>query len=451
MAPVRTLAAAAALVAVSVAAGGCGKKPDAVKPLQLTVWGVAESSGDMSPLITAVTASHPNVRIKYEQRSADTYAADLVGALAAGRGPDIFAFPAGQLRRWQELLQPAPQKYSLPVTQAKRTLLSKQQVVVAKTYTSLTPRQVEERFVSTVANDSVASGKLYGLPVAVDTLALAYNQALLDGSQVAQAPDDWVTFKDAVARLTRSDAAGNLQQSGAAMGTGSNVTNAAALASLLMMQGGVQFPVNDEPVLAARGDVNPAAEALRFYSDFSQSSRETYSWNVRQPNDREALAAGRVAMAFLTPTQIAQVRRSQPSLPLVVTGVPQLAGASPAAVADYWLYGVAKASKDGQRAWGALQQLATNEGALAKFASSAKRGPTLRAVAAGLQAGDNAEVAALADQALVAKPWFYGYDRPAAERAFAGALDRVAAATVTIDQALVDLGRQLRLTFQPSK
>jgi ABC-type glycerol-3-phosphate transport system substrate-binding protein len=186
MAPVRSIAAAAALVAATVFVGGCGKQPAAVKPLQLTVWGVAESSGSMAPLISSVTSKHPNVRIKYEQQDADTYAADLVAALAAGRGPDIFAFPAGELRRWQELLQPAPQRYSLPVLQSKRTLLSKQQVVVAKAYDSLTPRQVSERFVRTVANDSVAGGKLYGLPVAVDTLALAYNQALLDGSRVAR-------------------------------------------------------------------------------------------------------------------------------------------------------------------------------------------------------------------------------------------------------------------------
>ncbi len=450
MAPVRTFVAATALVAVSLVISGCGTPAANVKPIKLTMWGVTESSGDIAPLIAAVTASHPNVRVDYVQKDTETYATDLVEALAAGRGPDIFAFPAGQVRRWQDLLQPAPQKYALPVYYTKKTLLSRQQVVAEQTYDSLTPRQVESRFVRTVANDSLANGQLYGLPVAVDTLMLAYNQALLDGSRVAQAPDDWVTFKDAVVKLTQRDTAGNLQQSGAAMGTGSNITNAAALASLLMLQGGVSFPVNDEPVLTGRGETLPAAEALRFYADFSQSSRETYSWNTRLANDREALAAGRVAMTFLTPIQVAQLRQQQPSLPLTVTGVPQLGGAAPAAVADYWLYGVAKASKDGQRVWGVLQQLATNEAALAKFAATSKRGPTLRTVATKLQTNDNPEVVALADQALIAQPWFYGYDKPAAERVFASVLDRVATASVTIDQALAELNRQLRLTFQPS-
>lgn len=448
MAPVRSLLAAAAIVAAGAAVAGCGKQPAAATPLNLTVWGVNEPSGAVATLVASVTAGHPGVRISYVQKDPATYEGELVAALAAGRGPDIFAFPAGQVERWKEFLQPAPASYTLPAYQLKRTLLSRQQVAVAQEYAGLTPRQVESRFVRTVANDSLADGRIYGLPLAVDTLVLAYNQALLDSSRVAQVPGDWVSFKDAVAKLTQRDGAGNFQQSGAAIGTGSNVTNAAALASLLMLQGGVAFPVNEQPELASRADPSPAGEALRFYSEFSQSSRETYTWGTRLPRDTEALAAGRVAMAFLTPSQVAQVRKQQPGLPLAAAAVPQLNESSPVAVADYWLYGVARASREGQRAWGMLQQLATADGPLAAFAVAAERGPALRSVAAKLQASDQPTVAALADQALVAQPWFYGYDRSGAERAFAGTLDRLSTSSLTLEQAVAELNRQLRLAFQ---
>lgn len=447
MAPFRSFIAAAAVAVAGLTLAGCGSQEQA-KPLSLTVWGVAESSGQVAPLIAAATANHPNVRVSYVQKDPGTYHDDLVEALAAGKGPDIFAFPAGQVERWKSLLQPAPTQYTLPTRKVERTLLSRKESIVAQKFASLTLGQIESRFVRTVVNDGVSESRLYGLPLAVDTLVLAYNQALLDSSRVAEPPADWVSFNRAVELLTQRDLSGGLQQSGAAIGTGSNVTNAASLASLLMLQGGVSFPVNDPPTLVGRGESQPAAEALRFYLDFSQSTRDTYTWNQRMPNDREALASGRLAMAFLTPTQVAALRRQQPSLPLAVAAVPQLEGASRVAVADYWLYGVAKASKDGQRAWGLLQQVATNEPALEAFAASGKRGPTLRAVAAKLQSNDSPEVVALADQALVAQPWYYGQDRPAAEAAFAGTIDRAATASLTIEQALSELSRLLRLTYR---
>jgi hypothetical protein len=220
-----------------------------------------------------------------------------------------------------------------------------------------------------------------------------------------------------------------------------------------MAQGGVDFSGDRVPDFSGgvRGSDGPGEEALRFYTDFSQRTKETYSWDSRQPNAAEAVAAGRVAMAFLNPSSVARLRHEQPRLPLLMAAVPQLDDSgTPVAMADYWLYGVAKASHDGQRSWGVLQEMATNEAALAKFAETSKRGPTLRAVATTLQQSDDPEVVALANQSLVARTWYHGYSLAAAQRAFSTVLDSLSAGTTNAEDAIGELGRLVRLTYQPN-
>ena len=439
------------LIAAGLIVSGCGSSAISTKPLHVTMWGVTESSRDIEPLISAVIAKHPTVRVTYQQHDSATYATELVEALAAGRGPDIFAFPAGETRRWQEFLQSAPKQFILPVNEVQNTLLQKKNVVVGKIYPTLTPKQLDSMFVKTVAADSLLDSNLYGLPLAVDTLTLTYNQALLDSGRVGQPPQDWNTFKDAVIKLTHRDSNGTITQSGTALGTGSNISNSASIVALLMSQGGIDFSGERAPDFSGgqRGAGSPGEEALRFYSDFSQKTKETYSWDGRQPMVTEAVASGRVAMAFFTPNTVAKLKQQQPRLPLLMTAVPQLNDSgSPAAIADYWLYGVAKASPEGSRAWGVLQEMATNEPALSKFAATTKRGPTLRSVATLLQQSDDPEVVALANQSLVARTWYHGYDLIATQRAFNTVLDAVSAGTTTISNAIAELSRLVRLTYQ---
>jgi ABC-type glycerol-3-phosphate transport system substrate-binding protein len=445
------LGALVALIAASLVVSGCGSTAIATKPLNVTMWGVTESSRDIESLIAAVIANHPTVRVTYQQHDPATYATELVEALAAGRGPDIFAFPAGETRRWQEFMRPAPKQFILPVNEVQNTLLQKKNVVVGKIYSTLTPKQLDSMFVKTVAADALLDTNLYGLPLAVDTLTLTYNQALLDSGRVGQPPQDWNTFKDAAIKLTHRDSNGTITQSGAALGTGSNISDSANIVALLMTQGGVDLSGSRAPDFSGgqRGAGSPSEEALRFYSDFSQKTKETYSWDGRQPAVVEAVAAGRVAMAFLTPSTVARLRQQQPRLPLLMTAVPQLNDSgSPAAIADYWLYGVAKASPEGQRAWGVLQEMTTNEPALSKFATTTRRGPTLRSVAVSLQQSDDPEVVALANQSLVARTWYHGYDLTAAQRSFNTVLDAVSAGTTNISDAVLELTRLVRLTYQ---
>lgn len=430
---------------------GCATTQD-VKPFSLTIWGVQESGDEWSPLIKEIISAHPGVKISYQQKNELNYRQELLEALAAGKGPDIFAVPAGELNKYEPLLQASPSKYTLPIKKIKKTIIQQQEVVVSQDYTGLTVNQLNKNFVKTVAEDVVLNGKIMALPLAVDTIMLGYNQSLLDAARIPQPPTNWTTFKDSVVQLTKRDSAGEFRQIGAAMGGGSNITNSADIVMMIMMQNGVAISKTHAPNFTAdnEDEGSAAAEALRFYTDFAQPTKETYTWNTKQPSSLEMLGNGRAAMGFITPLQAKQIRQQHSSLPLVLTTVPQLNDDSiPITVANYWVYGVAKKSPNATKAWGILQQVAANKNLLTSLAKTNKRGPTLREVAQELQNNDDSEIVALANQSLAARSWYHGFDKIKANQGFNKVIESVLKNEKTVVQALSELNTLIRVTYNP--
>lgn len=441
------------LVAAAVVAAGCSPTPAAVRPLSLKVWGVDDTSDEVNALISRLAKSHPGIAVSYEQRPAETYEHDLLSALAAGTGPDIFAVPAGDLRRWMPYLQPAPPQFQLPVTKVKRQLFSSKEVTVAQTYAGLSARQVNRQFVGTVGADALIGGQLYGLPLAVDTLVLAYNQTMLDAARLPQAPEDWTSFQSYVIQLTARGEGGRFRQSGAAIGMGQNVANAADIVTMIMAQNGTSFPPDAEPNFSAAVREedelrSPAGEAVRFYTDFANPTRESYTWNATQPESIQALASGQAAMALLTPAQLADLRLRASRLNLNVAPAPQLDGAAvPVAAATYWLYGVAKQSPEGSRAWGVLQRMLTDDDGLAEALRVRKRGPATRSLVDRFLRDEDTDLGVVANQALIARTWYHGLNLRAAERAVTETVDKVVAGNLAIDAALAELTRVVGVTY----
>src|SRR5579884_423955 len=59
-------------------------------PVTLNVWMTFEDSENLDPIFSDYKKTHPNVTIIYTKKNVDTYEQDLLNALAAGNGPDIF-------------------------------------------------------------------------------------------------------------------------------------------------------------------------------------------------------------------------------------------------------------------------------------------------------------------------------------------------------------------------
>ena len=150
----------------------------------------------------------------------------------------------------------------------------------------------------------VRGGKIYGLPLSVDSLALIYNRTMLDNAGITKAPSTWLEVKEAVKKLTLQDDEGNIVQSGIALGGSKNINRTSDILSLLMMQNGTEMvdPTGRKIMFAETSpysddkNYRPGMEALRFYSDFAMPSKEVYSWNSAMPEASEAFVTGSLAM-----------------------------------------------------------------------------------------------------------------------------------------------------------
>lgn len=283
--------------------GGCFKKPVAEtkvagKPVELVYYKLFDDEDIFSPLISQYQTLNPNVKIKYRKfTDPDEYYRTILNELAEGQGPDIISVPNYWLKRNARKLSPIdPAMYS--------------------------PEKFAETFVSVAEKDSVfvdpkdGVRKVFGFPLAVDTLALYYNKSFYEDrvpSRGRPAPT-WDEFKDDVYKLTKEDNSfERFELAGTAMGRADNIARAMDILYLLMLQYKAVLYNSDlteanfagqNAVTASGASINPVTEALNLYTSFGLSTQKNYSWNEYMVDadspvkEVETFARGKVATIF---------------------------------------------------------------------------------------------------------------------------------------------------------
>src|SRR5262249_51853192 len=143
---------------------------------------------------------HPQVTITVEQKSADSYFQDVKDAWAQDQGPDIVTIPNTDLTTWQEFLTAEPRETKVATVQTRKVLFRKETSVVLATTSMLTPHQIRSDFVDIVGKDVISvddktkAEKVYGLPLAMDTLLLFANRDLLSSAGIAEPAKTWSEF-----------------------------------------------------------------------------------------------------------------------------------------------------------------------------------------------------------------------------------------------------------------
>jgi multiple sugar transport system substrate-binding protein len=435
------LLATAALLALPLLGVQCRlfpqKAQEAVRPITLKYWRVFDDADTLAPTIANYRTAHPNITVEYRKLRSEEYERELIQAFAEDRGPDILSIHASSIRRFQPLLTPLPPQLTVGRIEIRGTL-KKEAVPVVETKPSLTLRQLQTNFVDVVHSDIVipvksddpAQGtveRIYGLPLAVDTLAMFYNRDLLDKAGIAEPPKTWGEFQQAAKRLTKLDAQGNVIQAGAALGTGANVERAADLVALLMMQNGTQMTdengfatFNLIPATLRGRPAPPGEEAVVFYTDFANPTKEVYTWNLNMPNSMETFVTGRSAFFFGYSYHIPTIRTRAPKLDLGIAKVPQIEGNPETNYANYWVESVSKKSAHPHEAWDFIQ-FATTAQQAPNYLAAAKHPTALRALI-GSQLED-LDLGIFASQVLTAKSWYRGKDPVVAEKALGDLVD----------------------------
>jgi len=205
-----------------------------LKPIKLIYWTIYDDVDELRVLATEYSQRYPNVTIDIRQVNYNEFDNLFTNALADDVGPDIVSQHATWLRKNQTRLLPAPAG-----TQMSRMVIadnfSKDQQIVTDTNLLPTINSISKDYVKTVANDVILDNKIYGLPLSLDTLAIFYNQDLLDRAGIAEAPKDWATFISDVKKLTKFNSVGDIVQAGTALGTYNNINAAFDITSLFII------------------------------------------------------------------------------------------------------------------------------------------------------------------------------------------------------------------------
>lgn len=368
---------------------GCGGGNTKAGKVTIKIWKPFVDSDKMGVLIQAYKKAHPNVTIEYTKKNIENYETDLINALAAGNGPDIFSINNTWLPEYLDKVTPAPDKlYTL--------------------------KEYKDAFVDVVYADFVRDNKVYGTALWVDSLALYYNKDIMGTAGIATPPTTWDQLAIDSRKIASQSEDGYFDRSGVAIGTYQNVNRAVDVVYLMMLQAGAVPWSNDgrSPRFASNiqkdgKSFNPGITAVDFYTSFANPNSENYTWNSDSDYSTDAFANGRAAFLYGYSYTRAQIDAKAPNLNYDVAPVPQYDLSQPNVnFASYFGEVVSKASVDRKTrdaAWDFLK-FATGSKVLDSYYAKDKQ-PSSRRDLIELQTQD-LEIGVFAHANLTAKSFY---------------------------------------------
>ncbi|MDD5031553.1 MAG: extracellular solute-binding protein [Patescibacteria group bacterium] len=427
---------------------------EAMKPVTLNYWRVWDGPDAFAEIIANYKALHPYVNINYRKLRYSEYEKELLEALAEDKGPDILSLHNTWIKKYQSKLASLPPEITMVYPVEKGTI-KKEIAQELKTTKSLNFRDLKNNFVDAVYDDvilSVADGetgktgeKIFGLPLALDTLVMYYNRDLLNNAGIAEPPTYWnEEFQQAVKKLTKQDSSGQIIQSGVALGGSKNIERYSDILSILMMQNGAvmadesgNITFNQIPEALAKEKYSPGLEALRFYTDFSNPAKEVYCWNNNLENSLEMFIAGKLAIFFGYAYHLPTIEARAPKLNFAIAKLPQIEGnLGNINFANYWVEAVSNKSKYINEAWDFVQ-FATGAEQAKFYLTKTKKPTALRSLVS--QQIEDEDISIFASEILTARSWYRGEDANAAELIIGEMIDSTVAGEGKIEE-IINLG-----------
>ena len=247
----------AAVLGVFVFSGAIplGGEKDTDAQGTVVLWGTVKAQ-IMNSLLEDFNRANSTFIVKYEEKLADTFDNDLLEALAAGVGPDMFFITDDLAFKYNNKI------FTIP-------------------YTSFSINTFKNSFVS-AGEVFLTSKGVMAFPMTVDPLMMYYNRSVLDANSIAYPPVYWDEFINLVPLLTKKDERGMITKSTIAMGQFSNVLNAKNILATLFMQTGnlIVSEKNGSFISVLNSNVGKydLGSVLKFYTDFADPLKDVYSW-----------------------------------------------------------------------------------------------------------------------------------------------------------------------------
>ncbi|HVZ76181.1 MAG TPA: extracellular solute-binding protein [Candidatus Paceibacterota bacterium] len=351
----------------------------------VVIWGTLDRQTMQGLLDTLEGQDKSFQSVSYVQKSPATYEQDLINAMAAGTGPDLFLMPG------EDTLSFSDKVLTIP-------------------YSIVSQGAYQSSFVDAGDVFLTSQGTL-ALPFTIDPLVMYYNRDLFASAGVASPPSAWNDLLTLAPKITALDNRSAVQRSAVALGEWGNIPDAKAILAALFMQVGDTIVARNSggaPVvtlsLGAQNQTdNPAESALRFYTEFANPTKTSYSWNRSLPSASDAFAAGDVAMYFGFASEYGSLAQANPNLRFGVAPLPQIAGNSSQVTFGRVVgLAIARSAKNVQGALAIAQKLSAKS-AVGLIAGALSLPPVRRDVA--VDTSGSAAAAVFVQSALISQSW----------------------------------------------
>ncbi len=300
----------------------------------IVLWGTFPQGVIDSFLSDFNKENEASFNLKYIEKRSDSFDDTLTEALASGSGPDLAIL-------------------------TQESLLRQKNKILTIPFSSLPERDFLDNYIDG-SQKFLSNEGVLAFPLAIDPLIMYYNKDLFINSGLALAPVNWSEFLLNVSALTKLDQAKNIVVSATPLGEFFNNRRAKDILALLLLQSGNKITSYDdrgslESRLAeqtANQSGSPAQAAVDFFTQFSNPSKSSYTWNRSLPQARDSFLAGNLATYFGFATERATIKNQNPHLNFDVAIVPQREANRQTTYAK--IYGVAVMKKSAKPAYAVL-------------------------------------------------------------------------------------------------
>lgn len=270
------------------------------------IWGTLPEEGIELALDSYTRTNKNYAGVKYVEKSEESFARDLAESIASGKGPDLIIINEEQL-------------------------LSQVNKISVQSFKSMSKTDLAKNYVSLFELYLTEEGT-YARPFVVDPLVLYYNKGYVESAGIAVVPETWEAITGLAGELTRTLPDRTITRSTIALGEYSNIQNAGAILSLLLLQSGASITEETKNGMRASlsgGSTNdefgvtPAESAVSFYTQFANPGKTVYTWNRSLPSARESFLAGDSVFYVGFASERELLRASNPNLNFDMTRIPQ--------------------------------------------------------------------------------------------------------------------------------
>ncbi len=276
--------------------------------IPVSLWGPLPES-QIARVISEVNKENKPYKIDYSEIPTLSYEETVVNALASGKGPDFWIVSQDMILKNKDRISVIP-------------FLVYPERNFRDNFADISNLLVEQK-----------GGGLTGIPFLADPLIMYWNKDIFSSAGISQPPKDWNEFAEIVAELTQKNEAGNIVQSGTALGELSNIENGKDILSMLIIQSGnpiikkdnynnLKISLDEDDSSGNRS----AVSSVKFFNSFSDPSKNTYSWNKALLEAGDAFAKGSLAMYFGYASELPYIIERNPHLNFDIAEVPQIKG-----------------------------------------------------------------------------------------------------------------------------